>query len=147
MAKTQTKKVEEKKEFTLEQVFAMWKETSKKGASYFTGKCDKGYIKGFYNTNKQNPKEPDIRIYLTNDKGDLEKDVYLSLWCNTTDNGKKYLTGKLGDKRVVGFINAKANEENKQPYFTVYYSDDKKPEKVTKERPQMEEIKDEKLPF
>ena len=143
MTKTVEKKQGTKKEFTLKQVFAMWKETSKKGGSYFTGKCDKGYLKGFYNTNKENPKEPDIRIYLTNDKGDLEKDSYLSLWCNTTKAGKKYLSGKLDDKKVVGFINEKATEENKQPYFTVYFSDDKP---VKKER-KMEEIKDEELPF
>jgi len=141
MAKTQTKKVEQtKKEFTMEQVFAMWIEQSKKGGKYFTGKCDKGYLKGFYNTNKQNPKEPDIRIYLTDEKGNLQKEEYLSLWCKLSKNNKKFLSGKLDGKWVVGFINEKATEENKQPYFSVYYSDAMKEDKK-------EEVKQDELPF
>lgn len=143
MGKTVTKKVE-KKETKLEQVFAMWKETSKAGKTYFSGKTSEGNVKGFYNKEKKNPKEPDIRIYLTNGDGELEKEVYLALWCNATEKGKKYLSGKLDGQRVVGFINEKASKENKQPYFTVYYSDDKLEAKQEK----LQEVKeDEDLPF
>lgn len=121
-----------KKEFTLTQVFAMWKRTSKNGkTTFFTGKdIDGREIRGFYNTKKQNPKEPDIRIYHLTENGELEKEVYVSLWCNAKDNGKKYLSGKIDGARVVGFINTKASAENKQPYFSVYWSDtndEKKP--------------------
>ena len=114
-----------KKEFNLTQVFAMWKRTSKDGkTTFFTGKdVDGREIRGFYNTDKQNPKEPDIRIYHLQENGKLEKDVYVSLWCNAKDNGKKYLSGKIDGLRVVGFINAKSTAENKQPYFSVYWSD------------------------
>lgn len=153
-----------KKEFTLKQVFAMWKRTSKNGkTTFFTGKdIDGREIRGFYNTKKQNPKEPDIRIYHLTESGELEKEVYVSLWCNAKDNGKKYLSGKIDGLRVVGFINAKATAENKQPYFSVYWSDtneEKKPaesnSKATKnaktekkEEPKFEEIDTENdLPF
>ena len=112
-----------KKEFKLEQVFAMWKRVGKGGKAYFTGQHDGKHIIGFFNTAKQNPKEPDIRIYHENEKGDIEKEPFVSLWCNVKDNNKKYLSGKIDGKRVVGFINAKATDENKQPYFSVYWSD------------------------
>ena len=113
-----------KKEFTMEQAFALWRAKSAKGAAYFTGKYDGSFIRGFYNTKKQNPKEPDIRIYRIDAEGNMEKDEFLSLWCNVSEGGKKYLTGKLDGRRVVGFINSKANDENKMPYVTVYWSDD-----------------------
>lgn len=152
-----------KKEFTLKQVFAMWKRTSKNGKTFFSGKDENGKeIRGFYNTNKQNPKEPDIKIYHLAEGGELEKEVFVSLWCNAKDNGKKYLSGKIDGKRVVGFINAKAIAENKQPYFSVYWSDDaevkkgagpetkkeSKPKYSKKEEPKFEEVEtDEDLPF
>lgn len=134
-----------KKEFTLKQVFAMWKRKSKNGATYFVGKdVDGREIRGFYNGKKQNPKEPDIRIYHLTEKGEIEKEVYVSLWCNAKENGKKYLSGKIDGARVVGFINAKATPENKQPYFSVYWSDqaeEKKPAKAEKkEEPETEDV-------
>lgn len=161
MAKTKKEQVtEQATKTTLEQVFAMWKQTAKSGKSYFTGKYKGDELRGFYNSNKKNPNEPDVKIYTVKD-GELSKEPILVLWCNATDSGKKYLSGKIADSRVVGFINEKANAENKQPYFSVYYSEDKpneekpeeKPEEKTegktktKEKPQMEEIKDEDLPF
>lgn len=129
-----TKATQTKKEFTLKQVFAMWKRTSKNGkTTFFTGKdIDGREIRGFYNTNKQNPKEPDIRIYHLTESGELEKEVYVSLWCNAKDNGKKYLSGKIDGLRVVGFINSKATAENKQPYFSVYWSDGEEKQTETK---------------
>lgn len=136
----------EKKEFKLEQVFAMWKNQSKAGKTFFSGKHGDVKLMGFYNTTKKNPKEPDIRVYELNQDGDLTDDVFISLWCNVTANGKKYLSGKLGDKRVVGFINTNATE--KQPYFSVYYSDDtKKPEKKENGSDFVEAPKEEDLPF
>ena len=115
-----TKKAQ-KQEFTMEQAFAMWRKTSKAGKPYFTGKTKDAYLVGFYNGKKQNPKEPDIRIYEQDKDGNTSKEEYVSLWCNVSKNGKKYLSGKIGEKRVVGFINEKA--DGNRPYFSVYYSE------------------------
>ena len=116
-----TKTVENKKEFTMEQAFALWKKQSKKGTTFFTGKG----IVGFFNTNKKNPKEPDMRVYYTDEEGKAQKEPFVSMWCNVSKNGKKYLTGKLDGERLVGFINESGNE--KRPYVSVYYSTDKEP--------------------
>lgn len=147
-------KTANKKEFKLTQIFAMWKRNSKNGNTYFTGKdVDGTEIRGFYNTKKENPKEPDIRIYKVSAGGKLEKEEYLSLWCNPTQNGKKVLSGKLDGLRVVGFINAKATDENKQPYFSVYWSDtddnqEHKNTKTTKKNEKNKEVEtDNDLPF
>jgi uncharacterized protein (DUF736 family) len=140
-----TKTVEKKKEFTMEQVVALWKKESKNGNPYFSGVAypDEVYVTGFFNTNKKNPKEPDLRIYL-NTKDGIEKEEWLSLWCNVSANGKKYLTGKLGKKRVVGFINEKDN--SKAPYVRVYFSEDRQQKIETAEEPK--EVKEtQKAPF
>lgn len=135
MAKTVTNVAkEEKKESKLQEVFAMWKETSKEGKTYFTGKVDGTQVRGFYNRNKKNPNEPDIRIYELDGEGELAKEEKLCLWCNATEKGTKYLNGKLDGKRVVGFINEKATKENKQPYFTVYFSEDQESTKKETEK-------------
>lgn len=123
---------------TLIEKFAMWKQTSKEGKSYFTGKDSGVDLRGFYNTKKKNPKEPDVRIYKVDDEGKLDKEVFLSLWCNATEKGKKYLTGKLAGERVVAFINEKATKENKQPYFTVYLSDEPVKQEEMKEVKEVE---------
>lgn len=144
-----------KKEFTMEQVFAMWAAKSKDGKKYFTGKYGEKQLRAFYNTKKQNPKEPDIRIYELDDDKKLSKEALISLWCNVSKNGKKYLSGKIDGKRVIGFINAKATDENKMPYFTIYWSEDdqkqeapakeSKPAKKTTKKAEAEETDD--LPF
>lgn len=121
-----------KKEFTLKQVFTMWIYKSKNGDKYLSGKTEDGQkIRGFFNNKKENPKEPDIRIYLVNDKGDLSKEEYVSLWCNAKENGKRHLSGKIDGKRVVGFFNSKAKVDGVIPYFSVYWSEaneDSKPD-------------------
>ena len=114
-----------KKEFTMEQAFALWKNKGKDGKVYFTG----GDLIAFYNTMKKNPKEPDLRIYKKAPKGEKLGEELTSLWCNVSKAGKKYLTGKYNDKKVVCFINEKANE--KQPYISAYYSDSKPPVEQT----------------
>lgn len=128
----------QKKEFNMVQVMALWKRKSEKtGKEYFTGmltdeniisKTDKNHdlLVAFYNNDKKNPKEPDLEILK---KRDL-KDHVCSLWCNATESGKQYLTGKFDGKRVVGFINK--NAENNRPYISVYYSDEQKKEEPKK---------------
>lgn len=128
MAKKTVAEVSAKKEFTMTNIFALWKKEAKKGSTYFSGKTEDGeWLRGFFNTNKKNPKEPDLRVYTVDSDGELSKEPYISMWCNASKSGKKYLTGKLGDKRVVGFINDSGND--KRPYVSVYYSEDRKQEK------------------
>ena len=139
------------KKSRLEQVFALWKRKSKDGKStYFTGKLGSQNVTAFYVTNKKNLKEPDMRVYARAENGDLSKKPVVSLWCNATKNGKKILSGKIDGKRVVGFINSNATE--KQPYISVYWSDESNAPAPKKEekKPVMEQktIDDEdNLPF
>ena len=138
MATKTEKKVENKtKAFTMNQAFALWKKKSKNGNTYFTGKG----IRGFFNTNKKNPKEPDLRVYMTTEDGSLSETPLVSMWCNVSKNGKKYLTGKLEGKRVVGFINDTDND--KRPYVSCYFSEDTEPVETAVQ----EEIKLDKEPF
>ena len=137
---TATKNGTQKKEFTLEQVFAMWKKTGKSGKTYFSGKLGEEWLTGFYNTNKKNPKEPDIRVYI-NMEGEEENKEFVSLWCNVTKAGKKILNGKFEGKELIGFINEKASKENKQPYVSVYL----KPAKEVAKENKM--VKSDSLPF
>lgn len=138
------------KNFKMEQVIAMWRRTSKAGKPYFTGKLEDSQVVGFYNSMKQNPKEPDIRIYKVDSEGNTSKEEALSLWCNVSKAGKKYLSGKYNGKKVVGFINEKSGE-TKQSYFSCYYSEaePKKAEPKTEENPFLPESEgtQEKLPF
>ena len=118
------KQTTEKKEFNMNQLFAMWINKSKAGKNYLSGKDSDGRkLIGFFNGKKQNPKEPDVRIYEVLDNGEVSKNEFTSLWVNVSANGKKYLSGKIGEHRVVGFINSKATVDGKVPYFSIYESD------------------------
>ena len=140
-------KTVEKQEFKMKEVFALWKKESKNGTPYFSGKTEEGaYITGFFNTNKKNPKEPDLRVYLNTDDG-IEKDPLISMWCNVAKSGRKYLTGKLGDLRIVGFISDGKND--KAPYVKCYVSEDiqQKLEEPAEEPKKAKKSKSEDLPF
>ena len=113
MAKTET---------ATKQIFALWKKTGKAGTEYFTGADETGKLVAFYNGKKKNPKEPDLRIYRADEKGSADDEI-LSMWCNVSKSGQKYLTGKMDDQRIVGFINETPKNE-KQPYIVGYVSDD-----------------------
>lgn len=139
----------------LQGVCALWKRTSANGKTYFSGQTEdkQTFLTGFYNTDKKNLKEPDLRIYSHDAEGNLSKEPWLSLWCNATKKGKKVLSGKLDGKKVVGFIKADAAE--KQPYISVYFDQDKlpaedpkkeAPKKTKKEAPKVE-TPDEDPPF
>lgn len=126
----ETPKTEEvKREFKLKEFFALWKHISKKNnTSYYMGHItseDYEFSKliAFRNSKKKNPKEPDLRIYLVDKEGNREDGIFVSLWINTTDNGKQYFSGKFNGHRLVGFIND--NTENNRPAIRVYFSDDK----------------------
>lgn len=152
---TKTKKQETQvKEFNLKRVCTLWIYSSKdKKSKYLSGRADAGEkIIGFFNSkDRENPKEPDIRLYFNKSKDD-KKEVYGALWCNATKNGKKYLSGKVEDKRVVGFFNSKAEVDGIIPYINIYLSEDKPTEDTIKaekkEEPKFEEIEnDSELPF
>ena len=138
---------ETKKTVKMEQVFALWKNTSKSGNEYFTGSDGKTKLVAFYNGKKKNPKEPDLRVYPLDKDGKAEEKELVSLWCNVSNSGKKFLTGKLGDKRLVGFINEKATTENKQPYVSVYFSEDAKEETKPEEPKEETVVPKSKAPF
>lgn len=117
----------------MERVFSMWKNQSKSGVTYYSGKHDDKNLVGYINGKKKNPNEPDIRIFAKDEDGNFYKDSegrdveYLALWQNKSKKGTMYLTGKFKGKRVVGF---KPNSKSdKAPAFALYFSDEpKKPE-------------------
>lgn len=147
--KTTQKTTASKKEFNLTPVLTMWIYKGKNGVKYLSGKTEDGTkLKGFFNGKKKNPKEPDIRIYKQLDKGVLEKDEFISLWVKLSKGGKKYISGKLGDKWVTGFFNSKAEIGGIIPYLNVYFSESK--EETKSDVPEgVEEIEDvdDDLPF
>jgi uncharacterized protein (DUF736 family) len=123
MANT-TQKTTEKKESNLKQIFAVWKQKARSGRTYLSGKdIEDVRVTGFYNTNKKNPKEPDVRFYLNDSEGKRGNNPFCSMWSNKSEKtGKTYLSGKLDDgQKVVGFVYQGTNE--KAPYLTVYLSD------------------------
>lgn len=123
--KTATKnQAQEKKEFNLERVLVLWIYEKTKG-KYLSGRMETGEkLIGFFNTQKQNPKEPDIKIYQQVAKGEELGDPILSLWVNASDSGKKYITGKLNGKWVIGFFNSKAEVNGVIPYINVYFQEE-----------------------
>ena len=147
----------------LQGVFALWKCNSYNGKTYFSGKTEDGMnLIGFYNKDKKNLKEPDLRVYIKDDEGNLSAEEFVSLWVNATKRGKKLLSGRLDGKKLIGFINAGADE--KHPYISVYFADEdekqeekkvsnKKDSKKTpkkeapKKDPEFVDTDEEELPF
>ena len=120
MRKVQEVKTEEKKQ--LEEAFVLWKNKAKSGLEYLSGKDlnDKKLV-AFFNTKKENPKEPDIRIYNTDEKGS-RKDEVAVLWENIDKKDEKYLTGSTTEKEKLVAWYGKENEE-KRPYVRAYFQD------------------------
>ena len=114
-------KEEQKKE--LKECLVLWKYESKNNTEYLTGVLSEDpnvKVIGFFNGNKKNPNEPDIRIYVKED--DKIGQEIASLWATLGKNKKdySYLTGKDDDNnRLVAFY---SNDKNtKKPYIKVYY--------------------------
>lgn len=130
MKKTETTNVVEKGEernFDLTEAFVLWKQTSKAGTKYLSGntpidlkKNEKGMkLVGFYNTNKKNPKEPDIRIYDIDSEGNQGNEV-CSLWENISKNENRYLTGTTNDnEKIIAFYTKEVI--NDRPDIKAYY--------------------------
>lgn len=116
-----------KQETKLREAFVLWKNKSKKGEEYLTGNTSDecGELAGagvvaFYNSNKENPKAPDIRVYV---KGENDKNIEVaSLWENVSQNEKRYLTGSTNEKeKLVGFYTK--DVINGRPDIRVYFKD------------------------
>lgn len=118
---TKTTEKEVKQEFTLQEAFVLWKNKAKSGNEYLKGHdLNKNNLVGFFNTNKKNPKEPDIRVYLVNAEGKQEKEV-ASLWDYTSKNGKQYLSGSTDEKeKIVAWYGKK----EKAPYIRAYFKEE-----------------------
>ena len=123
----ETKEVERnevKEKEQLIEVMALWLARSKNNTEYLNGFMSKKYnnakIRGFFNGNKKNPKEPDVKIYNLTAEGTLDIEV-ATLWNNLSKDEKQYLTGYTDDKeRLVAFYGDK--EDTKHPYIKVYFS-------------------------
>lgn len=109
----------------LKEVCALWKREGGK-TSYYTGvlKEDEKHIVAFYNLDKKNPKEPDLRVYQQVKKGEKLQGEIMSLWVQLTKNkDKKYLTGvDNANRRLVGFINE--NPSKLAPTIAIYLQGD-----------------------
>lgn len=119
-------------------LITLWKQKGKSGVSYFTGFHKQNHdVLGFFNSKKNNPKQPDLDIYLKNEDG-KRGDLYASLWVNVSETkGTKYCAGYLkGDDKIkiTGFINK--SENPKAPYLKIYLSSEleEHKEKVDKEK-------------
>ena len=116
------KKAEEKKEFNLDEAFALWLHTSKDKKEYLRGKdLNENKIVGFFNTNKRNEKEPDIELYQVDEKGN-KGDKVVSLWENKSKEGRVYLSGTTNEnEKIVAFYGDKTEE--KRPYVKGYFKE------------------------
>ena len=123
-AKKEIKK-ENNEETKLEEAFVLWRHTANSGVDYLTGntpknKKDSISLVGFFNNNKKNPKEPDVRVYALDEEGN-QADEVCSLWENTAKSGSKYLSGLTNEKdNIVAFYN-EVNDTTKIPYIRAYY--------------------------
>ena len=123
--KTETKEVK----VELKEAFVLWKKKSSKGADYLNGfftneNGDKVYLTGFFNTNKKNPKEPDIRVVTSVNEGEESIEV-ASLWESVSETkGTRYLTGSTNDKEKLVAFYGEENQEAR-PYIRAYYKENK----------------------
>lgn len=108
----------------LTEAFALWLHKSKADNEYLSGltTAENGDARlvGYFNTNKKNPKEPDIRVYSLNDEGNQDLEI-ADLWENVSKQDTRYLSGTTNDKeKLVGFYGDK--KEEKRPYIRVYFN-------------------------
>ena len=109
----------------LTEAFVLWKNTSRAGNEYLEGftsdKLGKVNLVGYFNTNKKNAKEPDIRIYTLDSENKQDKEI-ADLWENISHNEKRYLTGTTDEKeRLVGFYNNDKDHQDR-PYIRTYFN-------------------------
>lgn len=122
--KTSNTKETKKGANELTEAFALWLHKSKANNEYLSGltTAENGDVRlvGYFNTNKKNPKEPDIRVYSLNYEGNQDLEI-ADLWENVSKQDTRYLSGTTNDKeKLVGFYGDK--KEEKRPYIRVYFN-------------------------
>lgn len=120
--KTVAKK-EEKKGNIIEECFVLWKNISKNNQEYLSGftseKLGRTGLVAYFNTNKKNPKEPDLRVYKTVDEKQVE---VADLWETLSKQNVRYLTGTTDEnERLVAFYGDENQE--KRPYIRAYFTE------------------------
>lgn len=102
------------------EAFPLWaKKSQRTGTDYLTG--PKGIV-AFYNTKKESVKEADITVYQRLDDGE-SRVILGNLYIEVGKTGKKYLSGTVSGKAVIGFY-GKADRNPKAPLITVFYKDE-----------------------
>lgn len=117
----------ERKETNLVEAFILWKNVSKNNINYLSGHTSEklGNVKliGYFNTNKKNPKEPDIRVYVLDNENKQGKEV-ADLWESISPKETRYLTGTTDEKEnLVAFYGDEHQE--KRPYVRAYFREEK----------------------
>lgn len=120
--RTTTKK-DEVKESNLKELCTLWEHVTENQLRYLSGrlseelKFDK--VIAFYNLNKKNEKEPDVRVYSLDESNKTDTNI-ISLWDAVSKQNVKYYTGVTNDnEKVVAFINNENDE--KQPRIRIYF--------------------------
>lgn len=107
----------------LTEAIVLWVHKSKNDLEYLSGNLSESLgstkVVGYFNTNKKNPKEPDIRIYTLDSAGKQDVEI-VSLWDTISKADKRYLTGKSNEnEQLIGFYEEEKDE--KKPYIKVYF--------------------------
>ena len=129
--KTTTKKVETKekevKENNMKELCILWNHKTETEVEYLSGHLSEELkfqkVIAFYNKNKKNEKEPDIRVYSLDDENRKDTQI-ISLWKQVSKSNLEYLSGKTNENEdVVAFFNQ--DEDIKKPRIKVYLKESK----------------------
>lgn len=120
--------VETKKEDNLTPAFVLWRNKSKSGNFYLSGttseELEPTKLVGFFNTNKENPEAPDIRVFTTDKDGKQDKEV-CTLWEHISKTEKRYLTGLTDEiEKIIAFYGEEHQEM--RPYIRAYFKEEQK---------------------
>lgn len=108
----------------LKEAFALWSRRSSKGNEYYAGKCDDISLIAFPNLSKKNEKEPDIRVYTSDDNNEKSLVQVASLWKNVSKEDVLYLAGTDNEgKKLIGFYNEDFMKFPNRPFVRVYYKE------------------------
>lgn len=118
--KTETK--EEKEKFDLQECFTLWLHKGKNDVKYLSGNIHDGNkVVGFFNQ-KQNDKQPIVRIYDLKEDGSTGEEI-ITLWEYKSMQGNDYLSGKTNEnENIIAFYGDEHQE--KRPYIRGYYKKD-----------------------
>lgn len=122
--RTATSEVKQEIKKELKEAFVLWKNDTPKGSylsGYTTFDSNKVKLVGFFNTKKENPNQPDFRIYYTDGKG-TKTDLAVSLWENIGKNETRYLTGSTSDNEKIIAFYGKEHQEMR-PFIRAYFKD------------------------